>query len=580
MWFSVIVAALCWPVIEGRGARLLGDELGSSWRALWTGQRTLVSLEAGLGWPTEARDLAAPVGGHFVSPSPLFDALTLPLRQVLGPVSAFDVLAMAHLLLAAVGGFWLGRMAGLREQGALVSGTVFGFNALLLSAGAASGAPEVLGMAWVPFALGSLVWLLRAPGPLPALAVTASVALMGLADLHLALFAPLVAPVLVAPWLLGQGLIARDAPGRAGRSVLWVALGIGAAALLTGQLLGPLVTTLIDPDALLPPGGLSPEHLPSPEDLGQSLSGFATLAGALLPGSSYVSHRGGAAVCTVAIYAGWLSLGLAAAGARVGRLRWLALALLGLILAMGPYLLVTPDGWRPVPVAWWTWLAQTFPPYALTQSYVRAMAFAYAGLAVLAGAGAELLFEQSGRRVWVPWLASAAIMAETLAFSAVPTPLPSASVWIPGAVTRLRSLPREGAVLDWPQREGSATDEIPRYLYYQLWHGRPIFTDLASGEGPTGLESNPFFAELERLTYGETYRSPAWSAATSMPIYEGVSAMQGMGYVYVVLHPWHLAPDRRERVAQWLAATLTVASQEDDGSAVYALRARSAEDAP
>ena len=564
-------------MIAGRGAVLLGDELGSGWRAMWTAQRTWLSLREGLGWPTGARDLAAPLGGAFVSPSPLFDAITLPLRAVMGPVSAFDVVAMAHLLLAAVGGWWLGRMAGLRAPGALVSGTVFGFNALLLSAGAASGAPEVLGMAWVPVALGAVAWLMRAPGPRSGIAAALSVTLMGLADPHLALFAPLVAPALLLPWLAERAARARVDLAGTGRALLWVTLGVAGAAALSGWLLGPLLSAVQDPDALLAPGGLSPAPLASPEGLGGALSGFATLSGALLPSSADVLHSGGAAVSTVAIYAGWLSLGLAAAGARVGRLRWLALALLSLTLAMGPYLLVTPDGWRPVPVPWWTWLSHTFPQYALIQHYVRAMAFAFAGLAVLAGAGADLLFERAGRRAWVPWATSALILAETLALSPLPTPLPNASVWIPGAVTRLDTLPVQGAILDWPQREGSASDEIPRYLYYQLWHHRPIFTDLASGVGPTGLEGNPFFAGLERLTYGDAYRSPAWGEATSMPISDGISAMRGMGYAYLVLHPWHLAPERRAQVTAWLSRTLTVASEEADGSVVYALRPSTSE---
>lgn len=569
--------ALCWPVIAGRGALLLGDELGSGWRAIWTAQRTLLSLEAGEGWPVAAADLASPVGGPFVSPSPLFDALSLPFRVVLGPISTFDVLAVLHLLLASVGGWWLGRMAGLRSAGALVAGTIFGLNPLLLSAGAASGQPEVLGMAWVPLALGGLTWLLRSPGPAPAAFTALAVTFMGLADMHLALFAPLVAVALVAPWLVERlTTLRQDVPGSA-RALLWAAVGVGAGAVALGQLLGPLFAVIQDPDALLAPGSLSPAPLPPPEALRDSLSAFATLGGALVPSEANTLRGHGAAASTIWTYAGWIPLALAAAGARVGRLRWLLLALLGLGLAMGPYLLVTPDGWRPVPLRAWAALAEVFPQVGLIQSYVRALAFAFAGLAVLAGAGADLLVERLRGRAWVPWATAAAIAAEAITLSPVPAPLPSASVWLPAAVTRLSTLPRKGAVLDWPQREGSAHDEIPRYLYYQLWHGRPMFTDLRSGVGPTGLEGNPFFAALERVTYGDGYRSTAWGEATAMPMSEGVTAMTGMGYAYLVLHPWHLAPDRREGVSAWLNETLTLASQEADGSAVYALRARPGE---
>lgn len=564
-------------MLAGRGGWLLGDELGSGWRALWTAHGAFLSARAEAGWPLETRALAWPLGGPFASPSPLFDALSVPLRFALGPVSTFDALAILHLGLAVAGAWVLARQAGLRQAGALVAATGFGFNALLLTAGAASGAPEVLGMAWVPWMLAAALWLFRAPGPVPALAAALGLVAVATADLHLALFAPLLAPLVLLP-ALAERLSSSSWRARASL-VGWGAVGVGAGVAAAVWLLRPMLAALADPDALTPPGSLRLAPLPAPDALGAHVASFATLSGILLPGDPV--REQGAAVALQSTYAGWVLLLLALTGATLGRLRWAALAVVAALLAMGPYLLVTLDGWRPTPVSWWRWLREAWPATQMVSEPVRAMAFSFAGLAVLAGAGAEKLATALSRgasdgggrlgRV-LPWALSAAMLVELLLVSPVPAPLPAASVWIPGAVTSLRELPDQGAVLDWPQKEPGGTTEISRYVYYQLWHGRPVFTDLQSGAGPTGVESNPFIAALERVTYGDDYRSAAWTAASRLSATEGIETLAAMGYRWLVLHPWHVAPDRQGEVAEWLNEALELERAEPDGSRVYAVR--------
>ncbi len=566
------MCALCWPVLVGRGSRLLGDELGSGWRAMWTADAARASLAAGEGWPSSTSTLGTPFGGSFASPSPLFDALSALARAALGPVTTFDLLALSHLGLAAAGAWVLGRTAGLAWEGALVSAAVFGFNSLLLSAGAASGAPEVLGMAWVPWALVALVRLARSPGPGSAALAALALVAVALSDLHLALLAPLLLPFALAP-ALADRLQGVDARGKVG-ALVWTATALGAAALVLTPLLAPMFSALADPDAIAPPGSLRLGALPAPDELGGALASFATLSGVLLPGQDLGVVRG-AALTMTCVYAGWVALGLAVLGAGWGRLRWAAISVAALLLAMGPYLLVTPDGWRPVPVAWWSWLREVWPVYRMITTPVRAMAFGFAGLAVLAGFGAERLIAALPRAARVlPWALSGAVILEILAFTPIPTPLPSAEVWIPAAVTTLRERPEAGAVLDWPQREASGASEISRYAAYQLWHGRPVFFDLSSEPGDAGVEANPFFVALEKATYGEGYRSPQWSAISALPLKVGVDALGSMGFTWLAWHPWHVAPERREAVERLLTENLILEVEHPDGSRLYRIQDR------
>lgn len=567
-WLGAWLAVLCWPVLAGRGARLLGDELGHAWRALWTTEQVRTQLGAGAGWPLSTQSLGAPFGGSYASPAPLFDLISAALRAVLGPVSAFDVAAIGHLGLAAGGAWALGRLAGLRWEGALIAASVFAFNALLLSAGAASGAPEVLGMAWVPWALAAGLWVTRAPGPISALALALSVIAVSLADLHLALFAPLLLPLVVAPALVerrwGEGV------GAWVRALGWVALGVAGAALVVGPILGPMLSALADPYAIAPPGSLRLVPLLAPDELGGAVASFATLSDVLLPGGELAEVRG-AALTMRSVYAGWVALVLAGVGAGLGRLRWVTLAVVALILAMGPYLLITPDGWRPVPVGWWTWLRETWPVYRLVTSPVHAMSFAFAGLAVLAGFGMDrLMVVLSATRLTAvaPWALSGAIIVEILGLTPIPTQLPSAEVWIPGAVTEVRGV-GPGAVLDWPPREASGRSEISRYASYQMWHQRPVFFDLSSEPGDAGVESNPFFVALERASYGDGYRSPQWSKVSALPLGLGVEALSHMGFAWLIYHPWHVAPDRREAVESLLSSALVLHLEHPDGSRLY-----------
>lgn len=569
-WLAAWIAALASPLALDEGSRLLGDELGHGWRAMWTANRTVTALRGGQGWPLDADGLGAPLSGGLVSPSPLFDALSAALRLALGPVATFNGLALAHLGLAAWGAWTLARLAGARWEGRLVAATVFAFNAMILSGGAASGAPEVLGMAWAPVAIAAVLWVVRAPGPLSALGAALALVAMSLADPHLAFFAPLLLPLVLLPELA----LALRGERRAERlrRLGWLAAGLGLGAALATRLLAPLLEALAASETLAPPGSLRFADLPDPDALVGMVGAHATLSGLLLPGGELLREPG-AALSLSALYAGWVALVLAGVAAGIGRLRWVALGAAAVVLAMGPYLLVTPDGWRPVPAPWWLWMREIWPATQAIASPVRAMAFGYAALAVLAALGADRLVDALPRaRVALPWLLSASILAEMALLSPVPAPLPTASVWLPGAVGRLGALPGAGAVIDWPQREPGGGGEISRYVGYQMWHGKRIFADTRTGPGWAGVEANPFFAALERITYGEAYRSAEWTRVSELPVPAGVAALRAMGFDWLVFHPWHVAPDRQQAVATWLSQTLTLEAEEPDGSRVYALR--------
>ncbi len=209
--------------------------------------------------------------------------------------------------------------------------------------------------------------------------------------------------------------------------------------------------------------------------------------------------------------------------------RWLAVALAGYALSLGPYPRLA-DG------EVWTVAGHAVPgPYRLAYAAVpffhrfwwpsRFILLAQVGLAALAALGLDRL---AGRRRWLPWAAALALLVEQAARTGA---LPIAADRPPGVSHEVYDS-IDGPVLTVPVL-GRGPDER-HHLWFQLYHQQPILYGLGAhieGHRPPGYErwirSNPLLRALERVGNGN------WEGAWIAP--PAVEALVEAGFRWAVL---------------------------------------------
>ena len=576
LWFAVWIVIFTWPAVPEIGHRIIGGELVGAWRTLWAHDWTLNRLLRDGRWPLDAPEIGYPRGGPFSSIAPVNDLLSLPLQLIFGLVPAYNLVVLFHMLLACTGGYALARAAGVRQAGSVTAGTIFGFNSFFLTYGVASAVVETSTVGWVAWFLAAMVRLVERPTARMALLTGLLFAMAGIASFYWALIVGVLSPVVALPALISR-LGALDGRGRL-RLLGLVGLSVVVATAVWAPVAMALLGTYEAQGALLQDYAERKQELLDPGIMANLAHDYATLAGFLLPGKErLVFHEDMDLLCQ-STYAGWVAIALASFGLGRGRLRWLVVGLLGAILSLGPFVFVTFTSWREEPVWWWLALREAFPPIRMVTSYVRFSAFGFLGLAVLAGFGVDRLHNAIADRfarplrlaVGVGLVASALVLVEVMFVSPVPFPIYSADAHIPESSRALAELSGQGAVLDWPQRYPERRVEVSRYFFYQSVHQRPIPYDFAPTSYMPGLiESNPFFARLERITYGEAYDSGAWNASTLNPIRRGVLEMQRMGFDWLVVHPEQVDPARQELLLGYLDSLLERERTFEDGSAIF-----------
>lgn len=577
-WYAAITAVLTWPLPISLSRRILGDELAGPWRTLWGYNWTFTRLLRDGRWPLDAPEIAYPAGGPFSSIAPVNDFVSLILQPIVGLVPAFNLIGLGFILLAATGGYALARAMRIGRDGALVVGTVFGFNSFFLTYSITSCVIETTGQAWIPWFLAAVVQMLRKPGPGIAVAAGVLYAVTGLSSFYWALFVAMFSPFVALGVLLDRRAEAQ--PLITWPMVKWTLVSLVIAGVLFGVPAAALLETYKAKGAVLEGYDLAKQKLLSPSLLASHVHDLATLGGYFLPGKGQLAAHEDMDRLAASTYAGWVALALAGGAVGRGRWRWFGVALAGLLLSMGPFLFVAEGSYQSSPVWWWHALRELLPPVRQVTSYIRFSVFFFIGLAMLAGAETERIAAALRRRAgaWAgraPWVGlgfSALVVAELIVLSPVPFPLPTAEATISEASLALADMPQQGAVLDWPQRYAGKKVEVSRYFYYQSVHGRPIPYDFApTNYRPGPIEGNPFFGALEVVTYGSDYYSGAWSELTSLPVTRGVDDIRAMGFSYLVLHPEHLDPARKAAVIAWLDHYLSRLKTFEDGSIIYQL---------
>lgn len=569
-----VVVAITWPVAGNMGSKVVGHELSGLWRTMWAHWWTGYRLRKDGAWPLTAPEIAFPREGPFSSIAPVNDLLSLPLQGLFGLVPAFNLVVMFHLLLALTGGYALARSAGVRRAGAWVSGLVFGLNGFLLSYGISSAVVETSTVGWVAWFLAAMLWLIREPGPKPALATGVFFAIGGLASFYWTVIIAVCLPPLAiaAIWAVRQ-------EGRSpleGRLWLWIGASILVAAVVFGPPASALMETYIDGGAVLEDYAERKQLLLPANVMAKLAHDFATVAGYLAPGKSQLTWHEDMDQLAQTTYAGWIALVFAAAAVRPGRWRWLLVALWGAALSLGPFAFITGSAYRTEAVWYWVVLRDVFPPVRLITSYVRFSIFFFLGLSVLTGFGVDALVARVRARGAGPWARLAGVgvgglvIAELFVLSPVIMPLPHADAYSPPVSEVLAELPREGAVLDWPQRYPDRKVEVSRYFYYQSRHGRPIPYDFApTSYMPSPIEGNPFFKRLELITYGDSYTSAAWTDISDFPVARGIEDLEDMGFAYVSLHLEFIPEERQSALVGWLASNLPLVETGDPSVIVF-----------
>ena len=576
LWMIVLAVVATWPLATDMSGLALGDELSGCWRTIWAHWWTLERISTDGAWPLTAHEIAFPRSGPFSSIAPVNDALSLPLQILFGLVPAYNLVVLFNLVLAGTGAYALARQAGCQHAGGFVAATAFGFNAFLLSYGVASAVAETQTMGWIAWFFAAVIWLVREPGRVSAFCAAVLFVITALSSHYWALLVALFSPFI--------GLAALNDRRRAHlpvvslRLVGWVFVAVVLAALMFLAPGRALMETYQAQGAVLQDYASRKQELLPPNVMASHAHDLATFVGFLLPGKDRIAAHEDMDRLIQSTYAGWLVLTLALAGLGRGRRRWALLAVVGMTLACGPYLLLSETSYQENPVPWWVFLRDYVPVTRMITSYVRFSVLFFLGVAVLAAYGTDRLLEFArarSLRLALGLVCGAAVLGEMIWISPVPLPLPSASAAIPTASRGLATLEKDGAVLDWPQRYPESTVEVSRYFYFQSVHARPIPYDFApTSYMPGPIEGNPFFAELERLTYGDDYSSRAWSSLSDLPVRRGISQLEAMGFAYIAVHLKYMPEDRVRLVLGWLEARLPVVGGTPGESIVFEVRSQ------
>lgn len=439
-----LALALGWPLALDLGGSFHPSAFGPShawvgdqlWRALTDDGSLLATRRAGYPWPRQMR---------IIGWLPLL--LALPLRPFLGPLAAFNLVALLALPLSALATWPLvRRWTGAGPWSAAAACVVFAASPFALGTLATGELPK-LAIGLIPLFLWTLDRSLDAPRPLGWLLATAGLALAtAFTEPYYGLLLPL--PALA---LLVVDAARRRRLGRPLAAGLALGLGMLPARLYFDDVLGGTVRWLFMPAQSGPP----PRLLPTPHPVA-SLADLALGLTAPLHepwDARHVAYLGTPLALLL------LALALAARQARPGRRAALALLLAGAVLSLGPWLFLgTRNTDVPLPaLAFWGLRY----PLAHGGMFYRLAALGALGLALW-------LAVETARRPRLAWLLVLLQVGDAVRASG---PWPLAVRPVPAAAQLRGMRGTDGAVLDLPVVGGLIAGQ--RGLLRALVHGRP-----------------------------------------------------------------------------------------------------------
>ncbi len=482
---AVVVLLCSWPLPLRPGSHILGASQADFYGIAFGMDHLARHLLDGSWPPVHTTRMEFPAGAALVVTDLPELVLLAPITALFGATVAFNLLQLLHHALAAAAAYWCARTLGLRTVGCALAAVAFAFAPALVGT-TFNQNPDASAWYWVPLvaglAGGATTW--RRAG------------LAGLC-VGMAAWCTPYAGVMAAAALL---LLLRGWDWRRWAAALAGAVLLGGAAALVAW------WSVKDPGSAVfkPAGRIALHGAASPKSL---LVPWPELHTSLDWDRTHFVHGA---------YLGWSLLLLGVAGTVLARRwRWLLLAGLGVLLALGPVLGDPQAGGIPNPL----WALGNELGLSRLWQYHR-----YSALAVLALAlGAGWLAQRWGRWAWAVVLM---VALDLMVLSGGWRLLGSAPVFDDGTCALLEGLP-DGAVYDAP----SGGHEL--WLHASVCHGRPV----ASGI------NRPSSRYLHALFQERAGADPE----------RRLSILRQLGFRYIVAHP--TAPGGQE-----LGALVTLAA--------------------
>ena len=446
---GTVALVLLWPMLLT--GQLLGgdhspDTITTIWSYWWSGQ-SMMSLSS----PLSGSHTFFPLGHSPITDSVLDGILFAPLFGIFDATTAFSIAALLCVWSAGVGAWMLARAAGASPQAAVIAGVGLQLSPVVTVELQEGRLAQALVVFWL-LALAGMVRLARGEGSIRLAVATGAACVAAVAvDWHRGVFLAIAVVAVLAAQL------------RTLERERLIRLGVAAGIALLFSV--PLVVMLVTGA-----GELQGPAQTVSDGLERFHRGERSLSSAINNGlhwqwpvaSEEISapdRRIGLGMMVMA--------GLALFWKHVGRLRWLAVAAAGYILALGPYL-KSAEG-APLPWAL---------PYRLLHDYLpgfswmwwpgRAALITVAAVAVLAALGLDDL----GRRMKLSrrMLLVAALILSCIDMPWRATHLPLSTSRTPATDGIYAKL--DGPILTTPVLGVSSSSQAA--LWHQMTHGQPI----------------------------------------------------------------------------------------------------------
>ncbi len=576
------------PITES----LLGSR--DAWQHLWNLwwiRTAILDLHTN---PFYTRYLFYPAGAplYYHALSPVNGVLSIPFQSMGGAILAYNVEVLAGYILGGCAAYVLARRYT-RPVPAFIAGLIFAFSPHH-AVQTAVGHLDQITHFWLPLYVFAFLIAIEEQRWQAGIAAAILLALASLVTWYYA-FALIIFSIIAVAYHLwlswtrseparsmkyGQGLL-EQSPAfseKAGVCRRWFAanfkpISILGIAALTGAAYALLVAPVLIPTLI--EGRRATYMIPpvqSAAEFSADLRAFVTPS-VLHPwwGERMMliqSHFTGKIADNV-VFIGFVPLSLAGVAVATRRQtvgRWALVAIVFLVLAMGPWLHINGSIVRifdrPV-VLPYALLYRWLPFVRVIRTPSRLLSVLMLAIGILAALGLDGVLAYLRRRGhrWQLQASVSVLTGALILFEFWPRPLPTA---VPPAsplfIRRVLRAGEPGAVLDIPQTNPHGA------MYFQTLHQRPIAGGYLSRQLENPLESIAALRQVLHLASGDqagivhTSASPAEAAAT-------------LGFRYVVFHKtWHL-PDQAANVPAQIGALLgnVTPSFEDEDVIVYTL---------
>ena len=504
--------------------------------------------------------------------SPASVLVSLPLTLTMGPVPSYNLHFLSSFVLGGLFCYLLVRYLTGNKLASFAAGTIFSFSAYHYARGL--GHWNLCAVQWLPLCALCLLRLHAKPDSSRAVQFAVSTCLVVLTFPYFGayfLFPLLVCFFLYYLWTDGSTV-------RRPRFLAAMALALGVATAGTFLFYG---------DVLLPQEDMAAALRQSAEDTERY---SADLLAFVVPSASHplfgdvvapiyenFSARGNPAEMTM--YIGMVALLLAVWGLWRGRgddaPLWAILALVALVMSLGPTLRVNGKALLPLPYA----LLMKLPLFGALRAPGRTGITVLMSISVLAGYGLSDLLDRVRERPFARTIVVATVVLMASIESLLSFPFPSSSAAVPAFYQKVLTELQGEALFQLPSGPGHS-ESTGWYMYYQTQHHRKLAHGYQARE-PLPVVLFPHWVLRGRflsppVELSETDSWPAFEAC-----YGEILAYNDIRHVVVQRQAGpYVAPysdNEYREVRASLSRSLGGAFYEDDGLVAYDVLPRSPE---